>query len=197
GLGDGGSGGDPQGNGQNPRAILASMLRFDPDATPWTPEIWAKGLRNPWRFSFDRETGDLWIGDVGQDAWEEIDYVPAPLHAGLNFGWNAYEGTHPYAGGDAPSSALTAPVAEYSHDDGCSVTGGYVYRGQAIPALRGAYLYADYCSGKLWSLTWNGHAWQSALLLETGLNPSSFGEMPDGELLLVDHGGGIYRIAAS
>jgi glucose/arabinose dehydrogenase len=208
GLGDGGSGGDPQGNGQNPDTLLGSMLRLDvslptsyrspPDnAFPsggGRPEIWAKGLRNPWRFSFDRSTGDLWIGDVGQSAWEEIDHVPAPLHAGLNFGWNVMEGSHPYAANAAPFSPTTAPVAEYGHAEGCSVTGGYVYRGAAVPSLVGTYVFGDYCSGIVWGLTPSGGGWNLTRLLDTELSISSFGEDDAGEIYVVDHGGTIDQI---
>ncbi len=194
GLGDGGSGGDPQANGQNPDALLASLLRLDVSHGNATPEIWAKGLRNPWRFSFDRANGDLWIGDVGQDRWEEIDHVAAPLRPGLNFGWNAYEGNHAYPGGVPPFSAVTPPVAEYSHDEGCSVTGGYVYRGAAIPSLVGAYLFSDYCSGHLWTLRPSGSDWSLAQPLDAGASVSSFGEDDAGELYVVDHGGRILKI---
>jgi hypothetical protein len=131
---------------------------------------------------------------VGQNAWEEIDHVAAPLHGGLNFGWNAYEASHSYPGGTPPFSSVVAPIAEYGHDEGCSVTGGYVYRGAAIPALRGTYLFSDYCSGHLWGLKPQGAKWSLTRLLETGASVSSFGEDDAGELYVVDHGGTIYRI---
>jgi glucose/arabinose dehydrogenase len=210
GLGDGGSAGDPHGNGQNPHSLLASMLRLDaspatgyaiPKDNPYAdgaagrPEVWAKGLRNPWRFSFDRATGDLWIGDVGQNAWEEIDRVAAPLHGGLNFGWNAFEGNHAYARGTTPFSPVTPPVAEYGHDEGCAVTGGFAYRGGAVPALQGTYLFSDACSGHLWGLRPEGTTWNLTRLMETGASVVSFGEDDAGEVYLVDHGGRILEIA--
>jgi glucose/arabinose dehydrogenase len=166
GLGDGGSGGDPHGNGQSLSTLLGKMLRISPRPSgdrPYTvptdnpftddgdarPEIWAFGLRNPWRFCFDRETGDLWIGDVGQSSWEEVDVQPADSRGGENFGWNVMEGGHEY--GDALRTPdMVPPVYEYSHDDGgCALTGGYVYRGRAIPALQGAYVFGDFCGGRL------------------------------------------------
>ena len=169
GLGDGGSGGDPEGNGQDLGTLLGKILRIDvdnpsggraygiPDGNPFAsragarPEIWHSGLRNPWRFSFDRATGAMWIGDVGQNRFEEVDRAAAG-RGGLNFGWNAFEGLHRFPGGNAPNGRVTAPVAEYSHAKGCSVTGGYVYRGPGAPALRGRYVYADYCSGRVWTV---------------------------------------------
>ncbi|HLF02679.1 MAG TPA: PQQ-dependent sugar dehydrogenase, partial [Anaerolineales bacterium] len=196
GLGDGGSAGDPAGNGQNPETPLGKMLRLNVDIDGAQPEIWATGLRNPWRYSFDRLTGALFIGDVGQGDWEEIDFVPAPLPgAGPNFGWNILEGTHRYSTfGDV--TGLTGPIAEYSHSEGgCSVTGGYVYRGAALPALQGNYFFSDYCSGIIWSLTPNSQGqWDSAVFMETGYNISSFGEDARGELYVVDHAGAIYRL---
>jgi glucose/arabinose dehydrogenase len=207
GFGDGGSGGDPHGNGQNTETLLGALLRIDVDAAapygippdnPFAerggrPEIFAYGLRNPWRFSFDRESGALWLADVGQSGWEEIDLI----ERGGNYGWNIREGAHCYRSDECRTEGLIEPVAEYSHDEGCSVTGGYVYRGQAIPALKGAYLYADYCSGRLWGLFRDAASggYAPRLLLETELRVSSFGEGLDGELYLVGHGdGGIYRI---
>ncbi|HLB47798.1 MAG TPA: PQQ-dependent sugar dehydrogenase [Anaerolineales bacterium] len=196
GMGDGGSAGDPYGNGQNADVLLGKMLRLNVDDPNAKPEIWAIGLRNPWRFSFDRATGDLFIGDVGQGDWEEIDYVPAPLPAtGPNFGWNILEGTHRYSTfGDV--AGLTGPVAEYSQNEGgCSVTGGYVYRGSALPSLDGVYFFGDYCSGFIWTLVPNGQdAWDSALFVQSGLNISSFGEDASGELYVVDHGGAVYKL---
>ena len=161
GMGDGGSGGDPQGNGQNRDALLGKLLRIDVDsAKPYglpkdnpfldaadtQPAIWDLGMRNPWRFSFDRQTGDLFIGDVGQDSWEEIDAERAGT-GGLNYGWNLMEARHCFQAG-CDQAGLTLPVAEYSHQDGCSVTGGYVYRGEALPDLVGGYLFSDYCCGQ-------------------------------------------------
>ena len=225
GTGDGGGANDRFGNGQNPQTLLGKMLRLDvisdpakpyvvPPDNPWVSadwngqdvrdEIWAVGLRNPWRYSFDRKTGDLWIADVGQNRYEEINRVPAgsggKLPGGLNFGWPIMEGTHCFPeDATCRRDGLTAPVGDYQHGaDGCSITGGYVYRGQAIAGLAGAYLYGDYCSGRIWALTEgeNG-AWVSRLLLDTGLAISSFGEDETGELYVADLSGGVvYRIAA-
>jgi len=196
GMGDGGSAGDPQGNGQNPYSYLGKMLRVDVDKTPIQPLIWALGLRNPWRFSFDRATGDLFIGDVGQGDWEEIDSVPASALAepGPNFGWNIFEGTHRYS--DGPADLVVPPIAEYSHaEGGCSVTGGYVYRGADLPELTGNYFFADYCSGIIWSLTPAADGtWERNVFMQTGFTISSFGEDVDGELYVVDHGGAVYRL---
>ena len=215
GLGDGGSGGDPQNNGQTATAYLGKMLRIDVDngdpyaIPPTNPfkdtdfyldEIWATGLRNPWRFSFDRLTGDLWIGDVGQDAWEEIDFQPASSTGGENYGWRCYEGNHVYSmSGSCPDmSQLTFPVAEYSHSGGvgCSVNGGFVYRGQAYPALYGKYFYSDYCSGRFWTLTPDGQGgWDNEEVLN-GANSTfvSFGEDKDGELYVSALNGNVYRL---
>ncbi|MBI2758507.1 MAG: PQQ-dependent sugar dehydrogenase [Chloroflexi bacterium] len=207
GLGDGGSQGDPNGNGQNKDVLLAKILRIDvdrgdpyaiPNDNPFVngggrPEVWAYGLRNPWRFSFDRLTGNLYIADVGQDIWEEID-VAAPNAPGLNFGWNYYEGSHPYAGQPPAGISITMPVAEYSHaEGGCAVTGGYVYRG-AMPEWQGIYLYGDFCSGKVWGLIRSQGGWQSQILFETGFNITSFGQDASGEIYLADRGGAIYRL---
>jgi glucose/arabinose dehydrogenase len=223
GTGDGGGANDRYGNGQNPAILLGKMLRLDvlsrpdqpyaiPAGNPWVnatwngkdvrDEIWALGLRNPWRYAFDRATGDLWIADVGQDKYEEINRVPAgadgKLQGGLNFGWPIMEGTHCFPDtATCRPAGLTLPVAEYSHGvDGCSITGGTVYRGAAVPGLAGAYLYGDFCSGRIWALTQaaNG-AWQSRLLLESGLSISSFGEDEAGELYVADlAGGAVYRL---
>jgi glucose/arabinose dehydrogenase len=196
GLGDGGSAGDPRGNGQNPAILLGKMLRLNVEDVGAQPEIWALGLRNPWRFSFDRETGDLFIGDVGQGDWEEVDYVAAPLpEFGPNFGWNILEGTHRYSSVGDPAD-LTGPIAEYSHaEGGCAVTGGYVYRGSALPSLRGNYFFGDYCTGTIWSLTPNDLGlWDSAIFLQTDLTISSFGEDAVGELYVVSHAGTIFKL---
>ncbi len=160
-------------------------------------EIWAYGLRNPWRFSFDRLTGDVYIADVGQNAWEEVNFLPAGSPAGANFGWVIREGTHPYEGTAPAGMELIDPVAEYDHGQGCSVTGGFVYRGEALPAWQGVYLYGDFCSGIIWGLarTPDG-AWLNQVLFETGLNISSFGEDAAGELYLTDLNGGVYRLSA-
>lgn len=210
GLGDGGSAGDPQGNGQSLDTRLGKLLRVDvnnsdpyaipadnPFAQGGTPEIWVYGLRNPWRFSFDRLTGDLYIGDVGQNEWEEIDFSPAGSAGGTNFGWDFREGTHPYEGTPPADASLTDPIFEYAHGEGCSVTGGYVYRGQALPEFRGIYLFADYCSGRLWgSLHGADGAWQTQLLFsQTGMNITSFGQDGQGEIYLVNQqDGGVYRL---
>jgi glucose/arabinose dehydrogenase len=213
GLGDGGSGGDPQGNGQSLSTSLGKMLRIDP--TPFAdrpyripadnpfvgradarPEIWAYGLRNPWRYSFDRLTGDLWIGDVGQSAWEEVDVQPSGSSGGENYGWNTMEGDHPYEGSEPPAGAIR-PVFEYSHDGGgCTVTGGYVYRGEAIPALYGAYLFGDFCIGELEGLRLqDGRVIDHRVLGPVVSNLSSFGEDARGELYAMSLSGGLYRLA--
>ncbi|HOC43681.1 MAG TPA: PQQ-dependent sugar dehydrogenase [Thermoanaerobaculales bacterium] len=221
GLGDGGSAGDPGDRAQSTSVLLGKILRIDPqgDDLPADPdrnysippdnpfvgaagedEIWALGLRNPWRFSFDRSTGDLFVGDVGQNAWEEIDHQPAGSDGGENYGWRCYEGNHPYntAGCGGPSQ-YTAPIAEYSHGDGCSVTGGHRYRGASYPNLQGTYLYADYCSGTIWGAAPAGSGWSSAPLLESSMTISCFGQDEAGELYLADHGsnGAVYRIVDS
>ena len=209
GLGDGGSAGDPQGNAQNLTNLLGKLLRIDVDgAEPYVipsdnpfaqqggmPEIWAYGLRNPWRFSFDRLTGDLYIGDVGQSAWEEINFLPAGDRGGVNFGWDFMEGNHAYEGTAPASLPLTGPVAEYSHDLGCSVTGGVVYRGSALPAWYGIYLFSDFCSGNIWGLYRDAAgAWQQALLYMSLGRITSFGEDEAGEVYAADHNGVIYRL---
>ena len=216
GLGDGGSGGDPFGNGQNRQTLLGKILRIDvdaaaasnrqyaiPDTNPYAPggvdpgaglpEIWAYGLRNPWRFSFDRATGDLYIGDVGQNAWEEIDRQPADSAGGENYGWNAYEGSHCFRACEGVTA--TGPIAEYGRAEGCSVTGGYVYRGTSQPAMVGTYLFGDYCSGTVFTLP--GEGLTARPLADTGLRISAFGESEDGEVYLVDlSGGDLYRVLA-
>jgi glucose/arabinose dehydrogenase len=213
GLGDGGGGGDPQGNGQSLSTLLGKILRISPHPTggrPYTvpasnpfvhragarPEIWAYGLRNPWRFSFDRATGDLWIGDVGQSSWEEVDVQRASSTGGENYGWNAMEGMHAYGGASPPPGAVP-PVFEYPHTGGrCAVTGGYVYRGSAIPALVGAYVFGDFCAGRLEALRMRGGRivdhWS---LGPTVPNLSSFGEDGSGELYAMSLSGGVYRLA--
>ena len=213
GLGDGGSGGDPEGNGQNTGTLLGSVLRIDVDSTtgdlpygipednPFVGqegargEIWAYGLRNPWRFSFDRETGDLLIADVGQSAIEEVSLAPAG-EGGLNFGWNILEGPECYAVADCDLSGTVLPFFWYgTGESGCAITGGYVYRGDAIPELAGAYLVGDYCSGLLWAVAIadDGSATPSEPV-ETGLAISSFAEDAAGELYIVDRNGAIYKI---
>ncbi len=208
GFGDGGAGGDPRGNGQNTDTLLGAMLRIDvdrgdpyaiPPDNPFAagggrPEIYAWGLRNPWRWSFDAATGDLWAGDVGQGEIEEIDIIVK----GGNYGWNMREGTAPFRGGARPSAGLIAPVAEYSHAFGCSVTGGYVYRGDRIPALAGTYVFGDYCSGRFWGLTPDGSGGRTmAPLFDGHINLSSFGEAHDGRLFAIDLEGGLFQIVAA
>jgi glucose/arabinose dehydrogenase len=210
GLGDGGSAGDPHGNGQSTNVLLGKLLRIDvnggdpysiPPANPFAkgggkPEIWAYGLRNPWRFSFDRLTGDLYIADVGQDTWEEIDFQPAGLQGGVNYGWRYREGAHPFQGSPPPGLKLTDPVVEYSHSDGCSVTGGYVYRGSALPEFRGIYLFSDYCSGNVWGLLRGADgSWQMRELFQTGYNVTSFGQDTNSEIYLIDQASGtVFRL---
>jgi glucose/arabinose dehydrogenase len=210
-FGDGGGAGDPLGSGQSLGTLLGKILRIDPrpaggraygvpSDNPFVgrdgarPEIWAYGLRNPWRFSFDAATGDLWIGDVGQNAYEEVDFEPAGS-GGRNYGWNRREGRHPYSGGDRPDGAVD-PVIEYGRGDGCTVIGGFVYRGRRIGGLRGAYLYGDYCSGWVRAArTRDGKVLeQRDLGLEVpGL--SSFGSDAAGELYALSLAGGVYRLA--
>jgi len=210
GLGDGGSGGDPQGNGQNRGTLLGSLLRLDvdeglpytvPDDNPFVgtpgarPEIWAYGLRNPWRYSFDHQAGELYIADVGQNQWEEINRVPADK-GGLNFGWNVMEASHCYGNGTCDEEGLTLPVAEYSHAEGCSVTGGYVYRGSALPALTGHYFFADYCDGWVRSLEPGGGNTPSVRSWSLGDlgRITSFGEDSEGELYILSQDGSMYRL---
>jgi len=209
GLGDGGSQGDPNGNGQSLETYLAKLLRVDvnsgdlygiPADNPFAnggglPEIWAYGFRNPWRFSFDRATGDLYIADVGQNQWEEVDYLPAGSPGGANLGWNIMEGNHPYQG--EATDGLTLPVTEYEHGNRCSITGGYVYRGQALPAWNGVYFYGDYCSGEILGLVHNADdSWESRLLYDTGFLITSFGIDEAGEIYVLDRSGGLYQLQA-
>jgi glucose/arabinose dehydrogenase len=201
GLGDGGLADDPFGNAQSLKTFLGKILRLDVDAAepyaippdnPFGDEIWAYGLRNPWRMAFDRLTGDLYIADVGQNAWEEINYLAAGSPGGVNFGWDYREGAHPFEG-NAPAG-LTDPIAEYSHNEGgCSVTGGYVYRG-AMPEWNGIYLYGDYCTGFIWGLIQVNGAWQAQVLFDTDVNITSFGQDERGEVYLVADGGGVYQL---
>lgn len=214
GMGDGGSAGDPKGNGQNPKALLGKILRLDVNSTQkpygipkdnpfvknarYAPEIWAIGLRNPWRFSFDRATNDLYIADVGQNAWEEVNFQPASSKGGENYGWNYYEGTHKYSKQDPPTDDMVLPFTEYGHDQGCSITGGYVYRGAKLPELRGVYFYGDYCTGIIWSsYRDSGGKWQTNIFMKTNLTISSFGEDVNGELYVVNHGGSVTRLEAA
>ncbi|HEX7620883.1 MAG TPA: PQQ-dependent sugar dehydrogenase [Anaerolineales bacterium] len=205
GSGDGGSEGDPDRTGQNAQTLLGKLLRINvepsgtysiPPDNPFIggsgkPEIWAYGLRNPWRFSFDRLTGNLYIGDVGQEAWEEVDFVPVGTHGGMNFGWSFYEGLHSYQDQPTAGMTFTRPVAEYSHSDGCAVTGGYVYRGRALPEWQGVYFYGDYCSGNIWGLIQTGQdKWQSKILFSTDAKITTFGLDEAGELYISDYGSG-------
>lgn len=210
GMGDGGSAGDPQNFAQNVTSLLGKMLRIDvsqssrdqpyripvgnPNFGDGAPaEIWAIGLRNPWRFSFDRLTGDMFIADVGQNKVEEINFQPAN-QGGQNYGWKLREGFEPYAG-DPGSAVLTDPIHQYDHRGGeCSVTGGYVYRGSAVPALIGAYIYGDFCSGTIWTLRPNGGEWANETLFRTDYNITSFGEDEAGELYVLDRAGAIYKL---
>jgi glucose/arabinose dehydrogenase len=211
GMGDGGSAGDPQGNAQNPNSLLGKMLRIDVNALPYAipetnpfvgpgpplDEIWALGLRNPWRFSFDRKTRDLYIADVGENSWEEVDIQPADSRGGKNYGWNTMEGAHcfsPRIG--CRRNGLTMPVATYRTGENCSITGGYVYRGTRVRPLIGTYIFGDYCSGRIWGLRKSDRRrWTYTELLDTDLNITSFGEDEAGELYVAHHGGTIYRIA--
>jgi glucose/arabinose dehydrogenase len=192
GTGDGGGSGDPERTAQDPDSPLGKLLRIDTD--DGDTEIAALGLRNPWRYSFDRKTGDLWIGDVGQGAWEEIDVQPARSDGGENYGWDRLEGSHPFEGA-APQGAV-GPVYEYSHEEGgCTVTGGYVYRGSAIPDLYGAYVFGDYCLGRLEAIrVVRGRVVQHRELGPVIEGLSSFGEDARGELYAMSLAGGVYRI---
>ncbi|MBK8021634.1 MAG: PQQ-dependent sugar dehydrogenase [Chloroflexi bacterium] len=211
-VGDGGAGGDPQGNGQNLNTLLGNILRIDvnvpegeryavPPDNPFVgrsdaqSEIWLYGLRNAWRFSFDRENGDMYVADVGQNQWEEVNYIPAG-QGGLNLGWNIYEGSHPYSGSPAPAD-MVLPIAEYPHSQGISVTGGYVYRGEAIPDWQGVYVYGDFGSGTVWGAYRESEdQWRDLVLTNSGHTISSFGEGERGELYLVDYNGTIYEFVA-
>ncbi len=214
GLGDGGGGGDPQMNGQSLATLLGKILRINvrnitgnekysiPQDNPFTNiagargEIWAYGLRNPWRFSFDNKTGLLWAADVGQNSYEEIDII----EKGRNYGWNIMEGLHCYPTiiSSCDKNGLTLPVAEYSHNDGCAVIGGYVYRGTRLNELYGAYIYGDYCSGKIWALNFNGsQVIENIELLDTRLQLSSFSEDAAKEIYILSFDGKIYRLASA
>jgi glucose/arabinose dehydrogenase len=194
GMGDGGSGGDPENRAQNPDSLLGKLLRLDVRQASPAPEIFALGLRNPWRFSFDRKTKDLWIGDVGQGAVEEIDHLPRGTTGLVNFGWDVYEGRSSFENKALGPGRLVQPVAQYSHDDGCSVTGGYVYRGNAIPRLRGRYVFGDYCSGTIWSIPATGGALRVERIRVPEL--TSFGESLDGrQLYAVSQSGTVSRIS--
>lgn len=201
GMGDGGDAGDPDGNGQNPNVPLGKILRFDVDAAKPVAEQVHLGSRNPWRFSFDAKTGDLYIGDVGQNLWENVFAVAAGAGK-KNFGWNVVEGNHCFDRKTCSKEGFTLPIADYPHDEGCSVTGGFVYRGKALPALEGRYFYADYCTGLLRSLVWTNGAtrehwdWKEAIDRDGILaQVSSFGVDADGELYIVELTGSIYKLA--
>lgn len=218
GMGDGGGSGDRYGHGQNPRSLLGKMLRIDvttdptqpyliPPDNPWVTvdwngtdvrdEIWAVGLRNPWRYSFDRVTGDLWIGDVGQNQYEEINMTQASTAGGLNYGWPIMEGSHCFRSDECSTDGLILPVADYAHRGHCSVTGGHVYRGTAMPTLSGVYLFGDYCSGTIWATWPTAGTWQTSEILESNVRLSSFGEDERGELYLTDMSGGrLLRLTA-
>jgi len=213
GLGDGGAGGDPFGAGQDLGKLLGKILRIDVDSLPYRippdnpflgtegarGEIWAWGLRNPWRFSFDRESGDLFIADVGQDAAEEVDFQTASSSGGENYGWNIMEADLCFEpAGGCRRQGLTPPILSYRHDSlgGRSVTGGFVYRGRRIPALTGAYLFADFVSGRVWAARQSADGvWESDVLWTSSLSISTFGEDEAGELYLADYAAGtIYRV---
>ena len=211
-LGDGGSQGDPMNNGQQTVTLLGSILRIDVDSgepyaipadNPFAdgvngaPEVWAYGLRNVWRFSFDPLTGDMYMGDVGQNRWEEVNFQPAGV-GGVNYGWNVFEASTPYSGAVAPANA-TLPVVEYQHVSGhCSVTAGHLYRGEAVPTLQRAFVYGDFCSGQLWTVYRDGSGnWVDTPLIDTNYTISSFGIDEAGEMYLVDYNGTIYQFVAA
>ncbi|MGB3079623.1 MAG: PQQ-dependent sugar dehydrogenase [Saprospiraceae bacterium] len=227
GMGDGGGGGDPGENGQNINTLLAKILRIDinvsvPPYFAYPPDnpfvgvagndaVWAYGMRNPWRISFDRVTGDFWIGDVGQDLWEEVDFVYAGTPGGMNFGWDCREGNHVYESAGCPGeSAFTYPIFEYPHTcdppcntgDGSSMTGGFVYRGAMYPVLYGYYVFADYGSNNVWTLKQTGYGnppvFSFILQTNTGISAvESFGEADNGELYALSYGGSVYSISAT
>lgn len=219
GLGDGGSANDPHQNGQNLDTLLGKILRLDvegqdtytiPQDNPFVnvenarPEIWAYGLRNPWRFAFDGETGDLYIADVGQNLYEEVNFQPVDSKGGENYGWNFYEGHHEFENASAANKdELAFPVAELEHvievevwNSICSITGGYVYRGQKLPELQGKYLYGDWCAGTIWTLQKNGDDWQNEKFMDTEFNISSFGLDVNGELYLLSFDSQVWRLEA-
>jgi len=202
GTGDGGSGGDPEGNAQNLNTLLGKLLRIDvnqlpytiPSENPYGDEIWAYGLRNPWRFTHDPATGELYIADVGQNKWEEVNYLPADHPGGANFGWDYREGAHPFEGSPPADARLIDPVAEYDHSQGCSVSGGAVYRGE-YSAWRGVYLYGDFCTGLVWGLVQGGEGgWRNEVLFRTDHRISAISQDQAGEVYLLDITGSIYRL---
>ncbi|HEY7003991.1 MAG TPA: PQQ-dependent sugar dehydrogenase [Gaiellaceae bacterium] len=194
GMGDGGSGGDPENRAQDLSQRLGKLLSLDPHGSDeWRMEGY--GLRNPWRFSFDRENGDLWIGDVGQGSWEEIDHTPRSSPGLENYGWDVYEGTHIFEDKDPnPAGHLVMPVYEYSHDEGCSVTGGFVYRGEDVPAATGRYFFGDYCSGTVWSLVLQDGKARDVTKVGEIEQLSSFGEDAAGELYAASLTGKIFEL---
>ncbi len=217
GFGDGGSGGDPGNRAQDPTTLLGKMIRIDVSSLPYTippdnpyagsttlrEEIWASGLRNPYRWSFDRDTGDLWIGDVGQQKWEEVDFQSSASSGGENYGWRLMEGNHCYnPPTDCGSDTLALPIHEYGHTGGnCSITGGHVYRGTAIPELEGHYVFGDYCSARVWALEYDGQDVVQLIELTQFVNGdgrvgalTAVSEDDFGELYLIDGEGDIYRI---
>lgn len=211
GIGDGGSGGDPWNNAQNLTTYLGKMLRIDvnqvrgysiPEDNPFVgneevlPEIWSYGLRNPWRHSFDQMTGDIWIADVGQNQWEEIHWRSAASNGGENYGWRLMEGKHCFLPKkdcqNEKYGKLIQPIAEYSHKHGCSITGGYVYRGKLIEELSGKYIFGDFCAGTIWSID-KDQNFAMKKILDTKLKISSFGEDANGELYVLDYIGKVYK----
>jgi glucose/arabinose dehydrogenase len=209
GMGDGGGGGDPQNHAHNLQSKLGKLLRIDVDRHPEPPpgnvpgadpDVWFYGLRNPWRLSFDRLTDDLWIGDVGQNRFEEIDFVPAG-ESGLDFGWPLTEGNACFRPADCDPSGVTLPIHDYGRDRGCSVTGGYVYRGTAIPRFAGWYVFGDFCSNRMWALLRAGEGEPVVVELTPAIDPelrvvglASFGEDQRGELYVVANAGRVFRI---
>jgi glucose/arabinose dehydrogenase len=215
GTGDGGQAGDPWGNAQNQDTLLGKILRIDvrasdtytvPGDNPLLdqpgarPEIWAMGLRNPWRFSFDRASGALYIADVGQNLYEEVNVQPADSLGGENYGWDVTEGKHCFEpASDCDFGGLVLPVAEYDHSQGCSIIGGYVYRGTRFPQMEGVYFFGDLCSGNIWGLRQEASGeWKTTLLLDTAMTISAFGEDATGELYVIDYGdGSIFQLVAA
>ncbi|MCP4415567.1 MAG: glucose dehydrogenase [Chloroflexi bacterium] len=210
GMGDGGDQADPQGNGQNQTTLLGSILRLDVDSedgrytipadNPFVadpnlrPEVWAYGLRNPWRFSFDRLNGDLFIADVGQNMWEEVSWQAGGTPGGKNFGWNSMEGNHCFTENCNPAN-FTPAIFEYDHNFGCSISGGYIYRGEQFLSLNGNYFTADFCNGTVWGVYQQPDgSWQSTVVLQSGLPITSFGEDVNGELYVVARTGRILQI---
>jgi len=201
-TGDGGAGGDPDDNAQNLDTLLGKLLRLDvdqqpysiPEDNPFGDEIWAYGLRNPWRITFDPATGELYIADVGQNQWEEINYLPADALPGANFGWDYMEGNHAFEGTPPDDADLTGPVAEYNHAKGCSVSGGAVYRG-SLSDWQGVYLYGDFCSGIIWGLLKTAESsWQNEIMYDTSAGISAISQDEAGEVYMLDIQGGVYRL---